>query len=130
MFKPFLIAGLLCLSAQAVLAETGHFADASGRWVCKPDQPHWPQILIDFTDKAYRRCDQNTCVSYDIESLQIENSAAIIGFAPRAVLKTGETGGTYRETMYLGDQVTEITGFCAFRADSEVYDLNQIQPKS
>jgi len=37
-----------------------------GRWVCLLDDQSAPQVLVDFTENVYRRCDQNTCVTYDI----------------------------------------------------------------
>lgn len=118
----FYLATVICLSAQTAMAADARFSDGTGRWVCQPDRPEWPQVLIDFTEDAYRRCDQNTCVSYSLEEIALENDRIHIQFAPHAGFESGNTGGRYRELIVLAGIEIETNGSCAFRGFGDVYD--------
>lgn len=116
-----LLATVLCLSVQTAMAADARLSDGAGRWVCQPDRPEWPQILIDFTEDAYRRCDQNTCVTYPLEAAVLDNGRFHIHFAPHADFETTNAGGLYRELIVLGGNRVETTGVCAFRGLEDVY---------
>lgn len=126
MLKSFLTFLGLIVFAQAAIADDPRLTDMSGRWVCQPDNPAWPQLLIDFTEEAYRRCDQNTCVTYGIESLQTdagsEHDIVHIRFAENGELETRDLGGTYRETLILTGAIIETTGSCQYRGLEDIYD--------
>lgn len=122
MIKISLLATVICLAAQTALAADPRFSDAAGRWVCHPDQPEWPQVLIDFTEDAYRRCDQNTCVSYPLDKLALENSRIHIQFAPHGDFESADTGGEYRELIVLAGTGIETSGMCTFRGLEDIYD--------
>ena len=114
------------LSFQAVYADAASLMDRTGRWICEPDNPVWPQILIDFEEDAYRRCDQNTCVTYPIVSIVAEGGEVTVRFAPGAVLRTRHQGGPYREQMpVIGSTLVKI-GACAFRGTDDVYPLDKV----
>ena len=88
--------------------------------------PSSPQILIDFEEDAYRRCDQNTCVTYPIVSIVAEGGEVTVRFAPGAVLRTRHQGGPYREQMpVIGSNLVTI-GACAFRGTDDVYPLDKV----
>jgi len=120
--KTRLLAATLCLMIQPALASEARLSDGVGRWVCQPDRPAWPQVLIDFADDAYRRCDQSTCVTYPLGSPTLEDGMVHIQFAPNGGFDTADTGGRYREMIVLSEQTIETTGRCDFRGLADVYD--------
>ena len=122
MMRRTLLATLICLTAQTAMAADARFSDGAGRWVCQPAQPEWPQVLIDYTEDAYRRCDQNTCVTYPLDELTLENSRIHIRFAPHGDFETGDTGGKYREVIVLAGNEIETHGVCSFRGLEDIYD--------
>lgn len=120
--KTRLLAAMLCTTIQPALASEARLSDFAGRWVCQPDQAAWPQVLLDFADDAYRRCDQNTCVTYPLGIPMIKDGMAHVRFAPNGDFKTTNTGGPYRETIVLSGQVVETSGHCEFRDLDDVYE--------
>lgn len=120
--KTLLLAVSLCLMVTPSLAGQARFTDAAGRWVCQPDQAAWPQVLIDFTEDAYRRCDQNTCVTYKLGTPTATDGMFRIRFSPGGDFETADTGGPYRETIVVAGQTIRTTGHCAFRGVADIYE--------
>lgn len=109
---------LLSLLATTPAAAAGpSLAAQDGRWVCLPDDPAAPQVLVDFEENAYRRCDQNTCTSYDIQSVRRHGAVTEILFAPDSRLRAIDTGGQFTELRKAGDAIVVSTGTCAHRGD-------------
>jgi hypothetical protein len=78
MLGAFVVSAAVVFVAQAALADEARLSECSGRWVCQPDNAAWPQVLIDFTEDAYRRCDQNTCVTCSIGTVHLDDMTAWI----------------------------------------------------
>lgn len=129
MWNPLLISLGLFMIVQAAVADTTRLTEKSGRWVCQPDNPAWPQVLIDFSEDAYRRCDQNTCVTYEIRDLQADTSGASqtvqILFGESSHMTTEDRGGVYRERLERAGMTTKTTGVCAYRGDGDIYEPQQ-----
>jgi hypothetical protein len=98
------------------------FDDAAGRWLCRPTDPLWPQILVDFEEDAYRRCDQNTCVSYVIAAFETGPDATTIRFGGDANLVVRRDGSAYFETLFVGDGTVHRRGACEHLEPGAVYD--------
>ncbi len=122
MLRVFVIAATVAFSAQTALAADARLNDGAGRWVCQPDKADWPQVLIDFTEDAYRRCDQNTCVTYSIGTVHLDDMTARIEFAPHATFKTANSGGSYQETIKIAGATLQTSGVCAYRGLEDIYD--------
>lgn len=126
MLKPVLISLSVVMVVQAAVADTSRLTEKSGRWVCHPDDAAWPQVLIDFTEDAYRRCDQNTCVTYAIHNLHSDidgtSDAVRIQFGENGQMTTDDHGGAYWERLVRAGMTTETTGVCAFRGDGDFYE--------
>jgi hypothetical protein len=120
--KNLLLATVFCLSAQTALASDPRLSDATGRWVCQPDQAAWPQVLIDFEDDAYRRCDQNTCVTYALGNPAHKDGMVHIQFAPNGGFDTSDAGGRYIERIDQSGKISETTGTFAFRGLADIYN--------
>ncbi len=78
--------------------------------------------MIDFAENVYRRCDQNTCSSYDILEVQRHRDMTAISFAPGAVMRADDDGGRYTEYRKTGDAIVTSSGGCSFRGDQPVPD--------
>ncbi len=89
----------LLLAAVSTASGAPSLAAQEGQWVCLPDDQTAPQIMVDFEERVYRRCDQNTCSLYDIVGVHRRDAATEIAFAPGALLRTGDSGGRYIETL-------------------------------
>lgn len=120
--KNLLLATVFCLSAQTVLASDAGLSDATGRWVCQPDQAGWPQVLIDFAEDAYRRCDQNTCVTYPLGNPVHKDGMVHIQFAPNGGFDTSNAGGRYVERIDQSGTISRTAGICTFRGLADVYN--------
>ena len=110
------LVGCLLLTGGLALAAPS-LAERMGRWVCLPDDPAAPQILVDFEEGVYRRCDQNICSQYDILSVRRLPEATEVAFAPGAMLRTGDAGGRYTETRITGGATLTMAGMCSFQDD-------------
>jgi len=106
---------LAVLLAAATTAAAASLAAQEGRWVCLPDDPAAPQVMVDFEERLYRRCDQNTCASYDILSVRHHAGATEIAFAPGAILHADDAGARYREIRVTGGATITASGGCTFR---------------
>ena len=126
MLKAFILSLAYVTVGQAALAETVRLTEQSGRWVCQPDSPGWPQILIDFTEKAYRCCDQNTCVTYPLREIRYgtdnDSAAVLVRFGEQGRLIKGEYGGAYQEHLVSAGMTTRTTGNCAYRGHGDIYE--------
>ncbi len=126
-FHRIAIAVAIVFSIQSVAAETSRISDRIGRWICEPDNPAWPQVLVDFEESAYRRCDQNTCVSYPIPNIEQHTDAVVLAFAPGAFMRVPDTGGRYRETLSTSGQLMHMRGQCAYRGTSDIPDPDAVR---
>ena len=107
------------LFASTVAAMAGpSLAAQQGRWVCLPDDQIAPQVLVDFEENVYRRCDQNTCASYDILAVRPGREATEISFAPGAIMRADDNGSRYTETLIRGGTAITSSGSCTFRGDA------------
>ena len=77
----------ILLAATSIAAAAPSLAAQEGRWVCLPDDQTAPQVLVDFEENVYRRCDQNTCTNYDILTVQRDAKTTEISFAPGAIMR-------------------------------------------
>lgn len=100
--------------SSAAVAAPSLFAQ-EGKWVCLPDDSLAPQVLIDFEENVYRRCDQNTCSLYDILDVQRQAAGTVVSFAPGASLVVPNSGGRYTESLTLGASKITSTGECSFQ---------------
>ncbi len=73
------------------------------------------RAVVDFEDKVYRRCDQNTCVSYDILFVRPHAESTEVSFAPSAIMRADDDGSRYTETLTIGGTPITSSGTCAFR---------------
>ena len=108
----------LLVAATVAAAAAPSLAAQQGRWVCLPDDQTAPQVLVDFEEKMYRRCDQNTCVSYDILAVRPKADSTEVAFAPGAVMWSDDNGGRYTETLTRGGTPNTSSGTCAYRGDA------------
>lgn len=126
MLKAFILFLAMITVGQVALAETGRLTEQSGRWVCHPTSPAWPQILIDFTEKAYRRCDQNTCVTYPLHEIRPgtdgNSSTVEVRFGAQGRLITGDYGGAYQEHLVNAGMTTRTMGHCGYRGHGDIYE--------
>lgn len=127
MRRPLSIVLVLLLSAGAVQAGTQGLTDRNGRWICTPANPAWPQVLIDFEEDAYRRCDQNTCVTYPIMNISADEGGVRINFSHDAALRTQDAGGPYRESMTVAGTALVTTGQCAFHGTGDIYPSDRLE---
>jgi hypothetical protein len=116
MIRAFLPALVLLFAATPAFAVS--VADATGRWICRPADPAWPQILIDHTEDAYRRCDQNTCVTFEIASIEADTARVTVHFGAGNHLAVASDGADYFETLRIGDAIVHTSGACAFNGDA------------
>ena len=112
-----LITARLVATATAAPAIT----DASGQWFCKPDDPHHPQIQIDFVEDAYRRCDQHICSIYALSPVESVGDNIRITFGDGGVLNAPVNGARYTETVTVGDTSIVSRGVCEFRSLDDLY---------
>lgn len=96
-------------------------ADASGQWFCQPDDPHQPQIQIDFIEDAYRRCDEHICSIYDLSPVQSSGNHVEIAFGGVGVLEATPDGTRYVETVRVGETMITNTGSCAYRSLDDLH---------
>lgn len=115
------------LFAGPAAADAARLSDMQGRWVCTPENKTWPQLLIDHEEAVYRRCDQNTCVTYPITGIQMDGERVTVGFAPGSALHTLDQGGAYRETMQVAETRLETSGNCAFRGTDDIYPPESVR---
>ncbi|MBO6781817.1 MAG: hypothetical protein JJ899_00830 [Alphaproteobacteria bacterium] len=128
MLKAVALAAAGILVAQNALADTVLLSDRQGRWLCLPDDPAWPQILIDFEEDAYRRCDQNTCVSYLIGKIEKSDDKTRLSFSAKAQIELPDAGGPYREVTAFAGAPMLTRGQCAFHGLSDLYDPERRTP--
>ncbi len=125
----FSLAVLFAVTTVAAAAPS--LSVQQGRWVCLPDDQVSPQVLVDFEENAYRRCDQNTCVSYDILAVRPQADSIELTFAPGAIMRTDNDGGRYTETLTRSGTAITSSGTCTFRGDAtepDVFD-NELLPR-
>ena len=116
----FILAMFLAFLTAA--GATPQLSSQTGRWVCLPDSEVAPQVLVDFEEKAYRRCDQNTCVSYDILAVRRHGDLTEIAFAPDAVMRAADDGARYSEVLQRGETTLITSGACTFRDEATAID--------
>lgn len=109
------------LLLAALEAHGAPFDAADGQWLCLPDAPHWPQILVDFEENAYRRCDQNTCTSYDIAAFEPGRETVTVVFGAGARFTVRRDGDAYLETIRIGANESHTRGACTLRDSDEPY---------
>lgn len=105
----------MLLTATSIAAAAPSLAAQEGRWVCLPDEQTAPQVLVDFEENVYRRCDQNTCVSYDILAVRPHSEATEVSFAPGAIMRADDDGSRYTEFLTAGGATITSSGGCTFR---------------
>lgn len=112
------LSSLVIALAASPLAAAPSLTAQLGRWVCLPDDRTAPQVLVDFEERVYRRCDQNTCTTYDILAVRPAGDALEIAFAPQAYMRVSDDGARYHERMTVGDTIVRTAGSCRFRGDA------------
>ena len=112
-----LITARLVATATAAPAIT----DASGQWFCQPDDPHHPQIQIDFVEDAYRRCDQHICSIYDLSPVEQAGDHVRITFGGVGVMEASPDGARYVETVKVGGTRIINQGSCTFRSLDDLH---------
>lgn len=115
--RMILLSLAMLFAAIASAAAAPSLAAQQGRWVCLPDDQTAPQVLVDFEENVYRRCDQNTCVSYDILAVRPDREATEVSFAPDAHMHADDGGGRYTEFLTLGNATITSSGSCTFRGN-------------
>jgi len=118
-----MIALTVLITARLVATATADPAitDASGQWFCQPDDPHHPQIQIDFIEDAYRRCDQHICSIYALSPVESLGDDIRIKFGGIGVLDAPAHGARYTETVTIGGTRIVSHGSCEFRHLDELY---------
>lgn len=118
-----MIAISILISARlvATAAADPSITDASGQWFCQPDDPHHPQIQIDFVEGAYRRCDQHICSIYELSPVELVGDDIRISFGDVGVLNAPANGARYTETVTIGGTRIVSHGGCEFRSLDELY---------
>jgi hypothetical protein len=115
------ISVLMTARLVATAAADPAITDASGQWYCLPDDPHHPQIQIDFIEDAYRRCDQHICSIYDLSPVEQAGDQVRITFGDAGVMEASPDGARYVETVTLGSARIVNRGSCAFRSLDDVH---------
>lgn len=105
----------LLFAATSIAAAAPSLAAQEGSWVCLPDDQSAPQVLVDFEENVYRRCDQNTCSQYDILAVRRASDTTEISFAPGAMLRADDGGNRYTEIRITGGKTITASGACTFR---------------
>ncbi|MDA0653285.1 MAG: hypothetical protein O3C49_08425, partial [Proteobacteria bacterium] len=108
---------ILFFAATSIAAAAPSLAAREGQWVCLPDDDTAPQVLGDFEENIYRRCDQYSCSQYDILGVRQLPEATEVAFASGAILSADDDGGRYTETLDFGDTAISASGTCSFRGD-------------
>ncbi len=129
----FFLSLALLVAATVAAAAAPSLAAQQGRWVCLPDDQAAPQVLVDFEENVYRRCDQNTCVSYDILAVRPKANSTEVAFAPGAVMRADDNGGRYTETLIRGGTPITSSGTCAFRSNApepDGFDNEELRERS
>lgn len=123
----------ILIAATSIAAATPSLAAQEGRWVCLPDDQTAPQVLVDFEENIYRRCDQNTCTSYDILSVRRHPEATEVSFAPGAILRADDDGARYTEILNRGGSTITSTGSCSFRGNEpepDAFEKEEMRQRS
>jgi len=123
----------LLFAATAIAAAAPSLAAQEGSWICLPDDQTAPQVLVDFEENVYRRCDQNTCSSYDILAVRRLPDATEISFAPGAILRADDGGSRYTEIRTTGGATITSSGGCTFRgneAEPEALEKEEMRQRS
>jgi hypothetical protein len=110
-----LLSFAILLAATSIAAAAPSLAAQEGSWVCLPDDRTAPQVLVDFEENVYRRCDQNTCSSYDILAVRRHADTTEISYAPGAVMRADDDGSRYTEIRSTGAATITSSGTCSFR---------------
>ncbi len=123
----------MLFAATSIAAAAPSLAAQEGSWVCLPDDQISPQVLVDFEENVYRRCDQNTCASYDILSVRRTDEATEISFAPGAIMRADDDGGRYTEFRTTGGATITSSGGCTFRGNApepDGFEKEQLRKRS
>ena len=115
------ISFLLTARLVATAAADPALTDASGQWYCLPDDPSQPQVQIDFTEDAYRRCDQYICSIYDLSPVEQAGDFVRITFGDVGVMEASPDGARYVETVSVGGANIVNRGSCEFRSLDDLY---------
>ena len=107
----------ILFAATSIAAAAPSLAAQEGSWICLPDDRTAPQLLVDFEENVYRRCDQNTCASYDILAVRRYRDATEVSFAPGAVMRADDDGSRYTEIRTIGGATITSSGACTFRGN-------------
>ncbi len=100
----------------ATAAADPAISDASGLWNCLLDRSGQPQIQIDFTEMAYRRCDQHICSTYDLAPVEAVDTNVRIVFGGIGTFVASVDGQRYTETVTVGEARVVNHGHCEHRA--------------
>jgi hypothetical protein len=123
------ISVLITMRLVASAAADPAITDASGQWFCQPDDPHHPQIQIDFVEAAYRRCDQHIYLIYALSPVEAFGDDIRITFGDIGVLNAPSDGTRYTETVTIGGTSVVSRGGCEFRSLDDLYLENPQVPE-
>ena len=113
--RMILLSLAMLMVATSVAMAAPSLAAQEGSWICLSDDPIAPQVLVDFEENIYRRCDQNTCSLYDILGVRRHRNTTEVSFAPGASMRADDDGSRYTETLVLGNAMITSSGECTFR---------------
>ncbi len=123
----------MLFAATSIAAAAPSLAAQEGSWICLPDDQIAPQVLVDFEENIYRRCDQNTCSQYDILGVQRYPDATEVSFAPGAIMRADDDGSRYTETVSFGNLTITSSGACTFRSsepDPDTFEKEEMRQRS
>jgi hypothetical protein len=115
------ISVLITARLMATAVADPAITDGSGQWYYQPDDPHHPQIQIDFVEDAYRRCDQHICSIYDLSPIEQAGDHVRITFGDVGVMEASPDGARYAETVTIGDTRIINRGSCEFRSLDDLH---------
>jgi hypothetical protein len=124
---------VLLFAATVSAADAPSLVAQQGRWVCLPDDQTAPQVLVDFEENVYRRCDQNTCVSYDILAVRPHAESTEVSFAPGAIMRADDDGSRYTEILTRGGATITSSGSCTFRGNEpepDAFEKEELRQRS
>lgn len=123
----------MLFAASSVGLAAPSLAAQEGTWICLPDDQTAPQVLVDFEGNVYRRCDQNTCSSYDILAVRRHADVTEVSFAPGAVLRADDGGSRYTEIRSTGGATITSSGGCTFRGqelEPDAFEQEEMRRRS
>lgn len=110
-----ILASVIVSFALTAPALAQSFSQQDGRWACRPDQGYVPQVLVDFDEGLYRRCDESTCTEYHILSATGDGNGKVrIAFTKASYFEADTAGVEFAEFLTVGPRTIVSRGSCEF----------------